>query len=156
MFDPAERQIFACRTCFDHGWLANGRASVKCPECSGWDEYKRKAAFMAETARRGEKPTISAADLTQEEKDLVAMWEIDHPHTNRLTLLTWIEGRRYDPSKDADFIAEARKKFKKWQFLRNSNEGPIPGWAQEALRTGDYEGLSRTDIEYVQSLKEMP
>jgi hypothetical protein len=154
MREPTSREIYACRTCHDFKRVYADRATVECPECKAWPQEKREDLLRNATRERAEKPSIRASDLTDEERAIVAQWRIDHPLVHELTLLTWIEGRRYDPEKDPEFLAEARKRFKKWQFLRNSNEGPISGWAQHALLTGDVSGLSKTDREYVDSLKE--
>ena len=47
------------------------------------------------------------------------------------------------PTGNMVFLSEARKSFKKWQFLRNSHEGPAPEWARNALATGSTGGLSK-------------
>lgn len=153
MLEPADREVIACRTCRDHGWVAAGKKDIKCPECQSWDDEQREAIRRAATRDRAEKPAIGLADLTAEERALVAQWRIDHPRVHELTLLTWIEGRRYDPEKDPEFMAEARKRFKKWQFLRNVHDGPEPSWARHALETGDTTDLSKTDREYVETLR---
>lgn len=156
MREPEERGIKACRTCRDFGHVYRGAVTVPCPECSVWPQGKRADLLKLATKELAEKPSITESDLSDEEIALLAEWTTLYPNTHKLTFLTWIEGRRYDPEKDPVFLAEARKRFKKWQFLRNSNEGPVPAWAEHALRTGDYEGLSNIETEYVNSLKETP
>lgn len=153
MLEPEDRDIYACRTCHDYKRVHTQKESIECPECKGWDADKRNDLLRQATKARAEKPSIRMSDLSDEERALVAQWRVEHPRVHELTLLTWIEGRRYDPAKDPEFLAEARKRFKKWQFLRNSNEGPIPDWAQFALASGSTAHLSKTDAEYVESLK---
>lgn len=154
MLEPADRDIFACRVCHDFKRVYAGKKDVPCPECSSWNAEQRDAIRRSATRDRAEKPSIRMGDLTAEERAVVAQWRIDHPHAHELTLLTWIEGRRYDPEADPEFMIEARKRFKKWQFLRNTHDGPVSAWAQNALETGNTSGLSKTDKEYVESLKE--
>lgn len=154
MLDPEERNIYACKACHDFKRVYAGKKDVECPECSQWTDDQRATIRRSATRDRAEKPAIHAEDLTQEERDLVAQWRLDYPLVHELTLLTWIEGRRYDPATDPVFLPVARKLFKKWKFLRNSHEGPAPEWARNALATGSTEGLSKTDAEYVESLKE--
>jgi len=154
MLDPEERNIYACNTCHDFKRVYAGKKDVECPECSGWTDDQRTTLRRSATRDRAEKPSIRAEDLTQDERNLVAQWRLDYPLVHELTLLTWIEGRRYDPAQDMVFLSEARKSFKKWQFLRNSHEGPAPEWARNALATGSTGGLSKTDVEYVESLRE--
>lgn len=146
-------EIVACKTCRDFGKVYDGPKTVPCPECSVWPEGHRAEMLREATKREAEKPSITETDLSDDERAMMAQWAIDHPHVHRLTLLTWIEGRRYDPEKDEAFLAEARKRFKKWQFYRNSNEGPVPEWAQAALAAGDMKGLSKSDRDYVDSLR---
>lgn len=153
MLEPSEREIYACRTCHDFKRVHAGNRDVECPECAGWDAEKRDHLLRQATKERAEKPSIRMADLSDDERALVAAWRLEHPNVHELTLLTWVEGRRYDPEKDPEFLAEARKRFKKWQFLRNSNEGPVPDWAKTAISTGQTGHLSKSDREYVESLK---
>ena len=153
MLEPEARQIYACVTCHDFKRVYAGAKDVECPECKGWPVEKREELLKAATKAKAEKPSIRMVDLSDEETALVATWRVEHPHVHELTLLTWLEGRRYDPEKDPEFLAEARKRFKKWQFLRNSNEGPVPDWAKTAIATGQTGHLSKSDREYVESLK---
>lgn len=153
MLEPDDRTVFACRTCHDFKRVYAGRKDVPCPECSAWPPEKRDIMLRSATKDKAEKPSIREVDLSDDEKALMKEWQSLHPSVNDLTLLTWIEGRRYDPEKDEAFLAEARKRFKKWQFYRNSNEGPVPEWAQAALATGDMKDLSKNDRDYVESLR---
>lgn len=152
--DAVDHRPVGCRTCGDYKKVYSGVALRDCRECSSWSAEHRTDMLKQATRRDAEKPSIRLVDLSDEEKALVKEWRLLHPHVHELTLLTWVEGMRYDPSKDPGFLADARKRFKKWQFLRNSNEGPVPGWALAALEAGDYSGLSKNDIEYVNSMKE--
>lgn len=123
MLEPDDRLVIACRTCRDFGMVYDGPGEKKCPECSGWSDEVRADLLKEATRRAAEKPSITMADLTDEEKALFAEWVVMHPRVHKLTLLTWIEGRRYDPSKDEEFLVEARKRFKKWKFLTFGMQG---------------------------------
>lgn len=122
MLEPDERTIYACRTCRDCGRLMDGPKDIDCPDCSGWGSEQRLAALRAETARRGEKPTISRADLTDEEEEVYTDWRKYHPDVHPLTLLTWIEGRRYNPREDPEFLALCDRRIRKWRFLSGIEE----------------------------------
>jgi len=148
------REIHACRTCYDYGRVAVGVSEHECPECSSWDADKRADMLKQAVRDQADKPSISPADLTDDEKELLKEWTLCHPHVSQMTLLTWIEGRRYDPSKDQEFLAEARKRYRKWEFLRFSNvEGGIPSRIKHALQTGEKSHLSKPELEYLQSLR---
>jgi hypothetical protein len=153
MLEPEQREIVACRTCGDHKRVQAVHESIPCPECKDWPKEKRDDLMRAATRAHAEKPSISETDLSDQEAALVAEWGVLHPGVHRLTLLTWIEGRRYDPAKDPEFLAEARKRFKKWQFLRHSDEGPRPEWVLNAIQTGNTAGLCAADKQYVEDLR---
>lgn len=153
MLDPKDREVVSCKTCRDFGKVYDGKLTVDCPECSCWPPDKRAEMARYATKAIAEKPSITEADLSDSEKDLFAQWTLDFPHVHRLTLLTWIEGRRYDPLKDEEFLAEARKRYKKWLFYRHSNEGCLPEWVRYALATGDTSSLTKVDRQYVEELK---
>lgn len=146
-------EIHACRTCGDFKKVYDGPRTIDCPECASWPDEKRRDLLRNATREHAEKPSINDSDLSDAEKDLIAEWTVAHPHVHRLTFLTWIEGRRYDPSKDPDFLAEARKRFKKWQFLRHGYEGRRPEWVENAVRTGDVSGLSKADRQYIEDVR---
>ena len=148
MLDPEDRVIFGCRTCRDAGRVYIGPREGPCPECSSWPPEKREDMIRAATRAKAEKPSITTADLTDDERELLKEWTLCNPHTSQLTFLTWIEGRRYDPSKDEEFLKEARKKFKKWEFLRfSSTEGPLPARIRHALETGETKHLTSAEKE---------
>lgn len=147
-------EIVACKTCRDFKRVYDGGpVSVPCPECSTWPPEKRIDLLREATRRDAQKPSITESDLSDSEKELMAKWSDAHPNVHKLTLLTWIEGRRYDPKEDPEFLAEARKAFKKWHFLRNETDGPIPDWAKTALATGQTSHLTKNDREYVEALR---
>jgi len=154
VLNPDDRTIVACKTCRDFKKVYSGNHTIDCPECSSWPDGKRDDLLKLATKELAEKPSITESDLSGEEKALMASWAVDHPNVHKLTLLTWIEGRRYDPAKDPEFLTDARKAFKKWQFYRHTNEGPLPDWAKNALATGQTGHLTKSEKEYVNSLKE--
>ena len=115
---PTREVVHACRTCNDFGWVTDGYKDEKCPECSVWNEDKRVEMLKQAIRRSAEKPSITTADLSDDERATLREWTLKHPEASELTMLTWIEGRRYDPARDQEFLVEARKAFKKWKFLR--------------------------------------
>lgn len=148
MLDPEERTAYGCRDCRDVGRVLNGHAEIDCPGCSAWDEERREQARAADLARRGEKPTLRESGLTAEEREVLAEWRLTFPRTSGLTLLLWIEGRRYDPAGDAEFLALAKRRLAKWRFLRAaSNEGAIPSRLQHALSTGETAHLTEEEMD---------
>jgi len=153
MLEQIGREIVACRKCSDYKRVYADRECVPCPDCAGWDVETRLKILKDATRAGAEKPSIRMVDLSDEEKVLMAKWAVEHQNVHELTLLTWIEGRRYDPKDDPEFLAEARKAFKKWHFLRNETDGPIPDWAKTALATGHVSHLTKNDREYVEALR---
>jgi len=154
MLEQIGREIVACRKCSDYKRVYADRECVPCPDCAGWDVETRLKILKDATRAGAEKPSIRMVDLSDEEKVLMAKWAVEHPNVHELTLLTWVEGRRYDPAKDPEFLTDARKAYRKWQFYRHTNEGPLPDWAKNALATGQTGHLTKSEKEYVTSLKE--
>lgn len=146
-------EIFACKTCRDFGRVDTGHEAILCPECASWPPEKRRDILREATRRDAEKPSITESDLSDAEKLIFAGWMEAYPNVHRLTLLTWIEGRRYDPEKDEGFLAEARKQFKKWQFFRFTREGRAPEWVENALSTGDISGLSKAERQHIEEMR---
>ncbi len=62
----------------------------------------------------------SEAELTQEERDIVAGWNAEG--YRREDCLRWIEGRRYDPSKDETFLDACAKALAKAAFIEGLPE----------------------------------
>lgn len=122
MLEPDERTIYACRTCRDHGKLMDGPKDINCPNCSAWGADQRLAVLRAEMAQRGEKPSIGVSDLTEDELDVYATLRRNHPDAHQLTVLVWIEGRRYNPREDAEFLALCDRRIRKWRFINGIEE----------------------------------
>jgi hypothetical protein len=95
-----------CFRCDDYRVVQVGHESAPCPAC-GTDE-QRRALFR----ERAVMPAISTDSLDETEKDLVREWRARGFH--ELDCLRWIEGRRYDPLKDAEWLKEARAHWKAW------------------------------------------
>lgn len=85
--------------------------SVPCPYC-GTDE-KRRDLFT----KRALIPEIRVSDLTEEEQELFRDWRIRGHH--ELDCLRWIEGRRYVPEKDPEFMADCNKRLAEWRQARD-------------------------------------
>lgn len=153
MLEPEERVAYGCRVCRDVGLVADGLSEEKCPACSAWDEERRDQAYSADLARRGEKPSLRESDLTREELEILAGWRVTFPRASGLTLLLWIEGRRYSPAADPEFLALVGRKLREWRFISaGSNEGAVPGRIAYALRTGETEHLTVAECDRWQKL----
>lgn len=111
---------FACLVCRDSRMLARYASSRKddlipCHKCGSlnteeYDRFRRDA-----WARDNAAPSICELDLTPEEMSHFKVMRSAHPHAAKATVLSWIEGQRYDPSKDPEFLAVARPAFKEWK-----------------------------------------
>lgn len=88
---------------------------VPCDACGTLtpDEYDRftRDAWIKNT----KPPGICELDLTNAELDIYKRMKQQNPHASKTTVLSWIEGQRYDPAKDEEFLKEAREKFKEWR-----------------------------------------
>ena len=110
----------ACLRCNDTRRLtksarAHESDTLPCDRCGNFndDEYQR---FRQDAwVRSHEPPTISQIDLTPEEFVVYNRMREQNPQASKTTVLMWMEGQRYDPSKDEGFLAVAREEFKKWQ-----------------------------------------
>ena len=108
---------YACPVCRDSRMRTrSSRASktdlVACDVCGlmNTEEYEK---FRRDAWIRDHKPpTICELDLTPAELTVYKQMRMTHPKVSKTTVLSWMEGQRYDPSKDEEFLAEAREKFK--------------------------------------------
>lgn len=99
------------------------------------------------------KPGISEADLTDEEFRAFRELRLAHPQANRLTVLAWLEGRRYDPTKDPAAVRDVERRVASWRFKRCAFEGPTPGWVESALRGEKVPGMNACEKEFVEGLR---
>jgi predicted nucleic acid-binding Zn-ribbon protein len=110
----------ACLRCGDSRMLARYPTARKenldpCDRCGtlNVDEYER---FRRDAwVRDHTPPAICELDLTPEEFIVYERMRRDHPAASKLTVLSWLEGQRYDPVRDSSFLEEAREKFKAWR-----------------------------------------
>lgn len=110
----------ACLVCDDLR-VVQGRfgAAQSCPSCGemGPESY---AAFRRDRYRETRpEPELSILDLTPEEFAVFRAWQVDHAQTSKLTLLSWIEGRRYEPRKDPEFVAEVAARMAELRLIRD-------------------------------------
>lgn len=83
------------------GWL-NGKPSP-CPSCGNLDADKREDEMIFDRHRNSPPVALSNSDLTQEERGLMKLWRAKYgKRYGDDILLSWIEGRRYDPRTDPD------------------------------------------------------
>jgi len=111
---------FACHACHDVRKQTRRVAARKddiipCPYCGllndeEYDRFRKDAWTKAQTP-----PTLCELDLTPEELATFKVMRDANSKASKTTVLTWIEGQRYDPSKDEEFLAVAREKFKEWR-----------------------------------------
>lgn len=110
----------SCVRCHDTRTVTkNTRAATDdtspCPSCGSYDKDEYGRFRSATWSRANGPPTICEVDLTEDEFEWFKLARSQDPQPAKLTVLTWIEGRRYDPSKDEEFLAVAREKFKEWR-----------------------------------------
>ena len=114
----------ACPLCNDTRQLTKHVSArqadvVPCDKCGAMDadEYDRfrRDAWLASQ----KPPEISQLDLTDEERLVFQRMKQEHPTASPATRLSWIEGQRYDPAKDEEFLNQARDEFRKWRDARD-------------------------------------
>ena len=113
-YSGADYIRFVCGTCQDFRVVAAPEGtdgSIPCPDC-GTDE-KRRLVFTTSKSM----PQIRLSDLNDEESDLFRQWRFRGHH--ELDCLRWIEGRRYDPEKDSEFMADVEKHLAEWRKGRD-------------------------------------
>ena len=150
MLNPIERLAFACRTCWDVRRVSFGDVEGGCPDCSSLTDGERVARLRADTAARAPKPEIREADLTAAERNEFHRLRSIHPDAHPLTVLAWLEGRRYAPADDPEFVALCERRLAKWRFTRLNITGPDPGWLRAAL-AGEPVTLNESERELVES-----
>ena len=86
-----------------------------CPTCGNLntDEYEkfRRDAWV----RDNKAPEIHLLDLTDAEVVMFNRMRAENPNASKTTILSWVEGQRYDPSKNEEFLGKAREEFRKWR-----------------------------------------
>ena len=89
----------------------DGTASP-CPNCGG-KENDEKFSRLELDAKKATwmRPAITEADLTDKERKVVESWRFQLPDASTITLLSWIEGQRFD-----ERAALADKEFQKQLF----------------------------------------
>lgn len=108
--------------------------------------------MRAAVARLAAKPAITEADLTAEEFAEFRRLRVEHPQANRLTVLAWLEGRRFDPASDTVTVREVERMLAAWRFKRCAFEGPLPAWAEAALR-GEDAPMNPQEREWIEGLR---
>jgi hypothetical protein len=93
---------------------------VPCPACGNFnaEEYDR---FRREAwARDQAPPSICELDLSREELETLRRWRRENPTASKLTVLSWIEGQRYEPAKNPEFMADVEVRLKAWRAERDA------------------------------------
>ena len=105
-----------CAACNDATWVAadhnRRRSNMKaCPICS---DPVVKDKLTGEWLRRySPTPTIRVGDLDENETKRLNLFKQEG--YSEWDGLRWIEGSRYDPLYDEEFLKEAREEFRKWR-----------------------------------------
>lgn len=99
---------------------------VRCGVCGNYndDEYRR---FRAAAWVKAQPPVgICEIDLTPDEFKVYQGLRERHPDTSKTTILMWVEGQRYDPAKDEEWLKTvARPAFKEWMKGRPKTNEPV-------------------------------
>ena len=123
-----------CTSCNDHRFVYDPAFDrVPCPkcgctcgphqpgtprgECEG-DRRSKDLKFRAYLATHGV-PEITIADLTPLEYERLLGFRVRFHNTSDITFLSWIEGARYEPAKDAAFVAECDAEMDRWRTWRD-------------------------------------
>lgn len=109
----------ACLTCNDIRTVttrveARKNDLRKCPACGNFNDAEYERFRTAAWLKQHKAPEISELDLTEDELKVFKMMRHNNPQAPKTTVLMWMEGQRYDPSKDEEFLVVAREEFKKW------------------------------------------
>jgi hypothetical protein len=80
--------------------------------------------------------TLCELDLTVGELATLRMMRAAHPNTPKPVVLSWIEGQRYDPSKDEDFVAEVKRELARRNVTAAGQNGAIVGPTATAAPQG--------------------
>jgi len=100
----------ACKTCNDFRNVQDGpRGTKPCPDCGilrFHDKEDNGEAYLkfraAAYERAHARPEVDQNNLSADEAAFYL--EQTRAGHNKITVLSWIEGRRYDPSKDEEFV----------------------------------------------------
>lgn len=143
MLNTEERIPYACRACRDIRLVWSGHKEIPCPSCSGLCDEDREARIRAASAERLPKPGIVLLDLTPEEFETYRELLRANPSAHKLTVLSWVEGLRYHPAEDPEFLALVEERMAKWRRRSMAWDGIEPEWVRR-YRAGDpFEGYER-------------
>jgi hypothetical protein len=85
--------------------------TVPCPSC-GTDEQRREKFIQSNRL-----PALRISDLTEDEMATFRQWRGAGHH--ELDCLRWIEGGRYKPEEDKEFLKECFFKLAEWREARD-------------------------------------
>lgn len=106
----------ACRWCRDfRAMLDNFGQVISCKECGSLDEGGYAAYRKERHKALAPRPEITQLDLDAEEFAEYNRLAKLHPGVSGLTVLSWMEGRRYKPSEDAEFMADVEQRMELWR-----------------------------------------
>ena len=118
-----------------------GEPPATCFGCKLSADLKREV-FKRHHAR----PTICELDLTLDELVTFRMMKAGHPNASKLTVLSWIEGQRYEPAKDRAFAEEVERELtrRNGAFVKSTtppaslplSKNPAPNPAPRATSPG--------------------
>jgi hypothetical protein len=110
----------ACPRCHDVRKLTRSLRAhdvdlVPCDRCGllNAEEYER---FRRDAWTRNQTPpSICEIDLSASEFVAFKRMRDERPDASKLTVLTWIEGQRYDPANDPAFLTECEAGLNEWR-----------------------------------------
>lgn len=100
---------YLCPHCKDVRQLAENyacRKSVPCPACGTLDEGAYLEFVRERMEKTARKPELQKYDFTPAMWDEFTQLRVQYPRVSDVTILSWMEGNHYDPSKDGAFLSE--------------------------------------------------
>lgn len=118
----------ACPLCRDYRNVTKGGGRTEpCPNCGprigekghftpeAYDEFR-----LEHTRATRPRPSLHLENLSEDELVEFRKLKADYPDATTGTVLSWLEGRRYDPAKDPEAVAECERRMTAWRAGRAS------------------------------------
>lgn len=97
---------FACWTCRDHRRVpAPDGTPASCPSCGALDEFGYSSFRKKRYWEMHPRPEITESNLSKAEKVELDRLCLEY-RVSPITALSWLEGRRYQPENDPEFLEE--------------------------------------------------
>jgi hypothetical protein len=79
---------------------------VPCPRCGNFNAEEYERFRMDAWVKDQKPPEISELDLNEKEFVVYQRLRKEHPKVSKLTVLSWMEGQRYEAIGDVEFLKE--------------------------------------------------